>query len=300
MYSQMTTTDGPTIHTRRVRWSWQGQDVTLGVDEAGDGPAILLLPALSSISTRREMHPLMRRLADRAHLVATDWPGFGDQPRPPMAWTPDALSSFLEWFVRQEVPALHATVAAGHAASYALHLAARHPALLGRLVLLAPTWRGPLPTMTGGDRPWFGRIRRIVGMPVVGSAVYRLNVNPPVVRMMVAGHVYSEAQALPVAWWAQKRAVMAAPGARFASVAFVTGGLDRVNSREAFLNLARAVQGPLLVAYGGETPPKSRAEIDALAALPSVQTVMTPAGKLAFYEEDPDETCTAISDFLFR
>jgi pimeloyl-ACP methyl ester carboxylesterase len=286
MYSQMTTTDGPTIRTRQVRWSWQGQDVTLGVDEAGDGPAILLLPALSSISIRREVHALMRQLADRAHLVATDWPGFGDQPRPPMAWTPDALSSFLEWFVRQEVLALHATVASGHAAAYALDLAARRTTLLGRLVLLAPTRPGPLPTMVGGDRRWFSRIR--VGMPVLGPALYRLNVNPPVIHMMVAGHVYGEARALPAAWWEQKQAVIAAPGARFASVAFVTGGLDRVKSREAFLNLARAVQGPLLVAYGGETPPKSRPEIDALAALPSVQSVMTAAGKLALYEEYPD------------
>jgi pimeloyl-ACP methyl ester carboxylesterase len=300
MYSQMTKTNGPTIHTRHVRWSWQGQDVTLGTDEAGDGPAILLLPALSSISTRREMHPLVRRLADRARLVVTDWPGFGDQPRPSIAWTPDALSSFLEWFVRQEAPALHATVAAGHAASYALELAARHPDLLGRLVLLAPTWRGPLPTMMGGDRTWFSRIRRIVGLPVVGAALYRLNVNPPVVRMMVGGHVYSDARALPVTWWEQKRAVMAAPGARFASVAFVTGGLDRVQSRKAFLDLARAVHEPLLVAYGGETPPKSRAEMEALAALPSVESFVTSTGKLAFYEEHPDDTCLAIRDFLCR
>lgn len=295
----MTVPDGPTIHTWQLRWSWQGQDITLGVNEAGDGPAILLLPALSSISTRREMHPLMRRLADRAHLVATDWPGFGDQPRPPVAWTPDALSSFLQWFARQEAPPLHATIAAGHAASYALHLAAQHPALLGRLVLLAPTWRGPLPTMMGGDRPWFGRIRRMVGMPVVGPVVYRLNVAPPVVRMMVAGHVYSDARTVPVAWWAQKRAVMAAPGARFASAAFVTGGLDRVQSREALLDLARAVQKPFLVAYGGETPPRSRAEIEALAALPLAQSFMAPRGKLAFYEEYPDDLCPAISEFLF-
>ena len=293
-------TDGPIIRTRQMRWSWQGRDVTLGVEEAGDGPAMLLLPALSSISTRREMHPLMCRLADRARVIAPDWPGFGDQPRPAIAWTPDALSAFLDWFARQEVQPLHATVAAGHAASYALHLAARDPTILGRLVLLAPTWRGPLPTMMGGDRPWFSRIRRMVGMPVAGPLLYRLNVNPPVVRMMVAGHVYSDARSLTAAWWQQKRAVMAARGARFGSVAFVTGGLDRVHSREAFLELARAVQRPILVAYGAETPPKSRAEIDALATLPSVQTVMTSHGKLALYEEYPDEICAAISDFLFR
>jgi pimeloyl-ACP methyl ester carboxylesterase len=81
---------------------------------------VLLLPALSSISTRRELHPLMRGLAARFHLIAPDWPGFGDQPRPPIAWTPEALSAFLDWFVREQVPALHATIAAGHAASYAL------------------------------------------------------------------------------------------------------------------------------------------------------------------------------------
>ncbi len=108
---------------------------------------MLLLPALSSISTRRELHPLMLGLAHRAHVIAPDWPGFGDQPRPPVAWTPDALSSFLEHFVREEGQSPHATIAAGHAASYALHLEAQTPGVLGRLALLAPTWRNVSTTL---------------------------------------------------------------------------------------------------------------------------------------------------------
>lgn len=176
---------------------------------------MLLLPALSSISTRREMHPIMRALAAKWRLIAVDWPGFGDLPRPPIAWTPDALSAFLERFAREHAPAVHGTIAAGHAASYALHLAAGHPDLLGRLALLAPTWRGPLPTMAGGYRPVFDRIRRAIALPVVGPALYRLNVNPVVVRMMVSGHVYSDARQLSAEQTQDKHRVITAKGARF-------------------------------------------------------------------------------------
>jgi pimeloyl-ACP methyl ester carboxylesterase len=283
-----------------VLWSWQGSETALGVDEAGDGPSVLLLPALSSISTRREMHPLMRGLAGKWHVIAPDWPGFGDQPRPPIAWTPDALSSFLDWFVRDQVPTLHATIAAGHAASYALHLAAQHPDILGRLALLAPTWRGPLPTMAGGDRPLFVRIRRAIAMPILGPLLYRLNVNPLVVRMMIAGHVYSNARQLPAEQMREKQQVIAARGARFGSAAFVTGGLDLVHSRAEFLDLVRRTERPLLVVYGAGTPPKSRAEMAVLAGLPGVRSFVAPRGKLGFYEEYSEDSCPVIKEFLIR
>ncbi len=291
-------TGTPTIRTREICWSWQGKLVTLGIDETGSGPPVLLLPALSSISTRREMHPLMQQLAATVHLVAPDWPGFGDQPRPALAWTPDALSAFLDHFVRHEVPSLHATVAAGHSASYVLHHAAKHPGALGRLALLAPTWRGPLPTMTGGDRPLFRTIRQAIGLPVVGPLLYRANVNRFVVRMMVAGHVYSDATGLSGDRLRQKRAVIGAPGARFGSAAFVTGGLDRITSRAACLDLARNIIDPILLAYGAETPPRSRAEMEALAALPGVQSVVIPRGKLGLHEEFATDLIPRLAAFL--
>ncbi|MBN9507980.1 MAG: alpha/beta hydrolase [Alphaproteobacteria bacterium] len=287
------------IHTRELQWSWQGRALTLGVDEAGDGPPVLLLPALSSISTRREMHPLMAALAPGFRLIAPDWPGFGDRPRPAINWTPEALSAFLEHLVVQDLPALHATVAAGHAAAYALHLAAQRPGVLGgRLALLAPTWRGPLPTMAGGDRRLFHAIRRAVALPVAGPLLYRLNVNRFVVRMMVAGHVYSEADTLAGERLRQKQDVIRAAGARFGSAGFVTGGLDRLGSRRAFVDLARRVAQPVLVAYGAGTPPKSRAEMAALAELPNVRAWIAPRGKLGFYEEFGAELAPTLSAFL--
>jgi pimeloyl-ACP methyl ester carboxylesterase len=188
----------PEIRTCQVRWTWQGQDLSLGIDESGSGPSAHLVPALSSISTCREMRPLMLGLANRFSMIAPDWPGFGDQARPPIAWTADALSSLLDQFVHEQAPAQHATIAAGQVASYAQYHAAGCSDILGRIVLLAPTWRGPLPTIVGGDRKLFHQIRHIVGFLVLGPRLYRLNVNPIVVPMTVAGHVYSDPRTLSV------------------------------------------------------------------------------------------------------
>jgi pimeloyl-ACP methyl ester carboxylesterase len=81
-------------------------------------------------------------------------------------------------------------------------------------------------------------------------------------------------------------------------VRFVTGRLDPLASREAFLDLARRASAPMLLIYGAETPPKSRAEMEALAAVPGVRTVRLAKGKLSAHEELPDATMEAIAPFL--
>ena len=107
-----------------IVWNWKGQVVLVGVDRLGAGPTVLLLPALSSISTRREMRPLQERLASNFTTVAVDWPGFGDEPRPAIRWEPDAYVTFLRYVLTEVVTRPFATVAAGHAASYALAVGA--------------------------------------------------------------------------------------------------------------------------------------------------------------------------------
>jgi pimeloyl-ACP methyl ester carboxylesterase len=281
-----------------MRWSWHGCDMALGLDEAGSGPLLLLLPALSSISTRAEMHPLMQRLAGQFRVLALDWPGFGTAPRPPLPWTPDALSAFLRHALAELGARPHGVIAAGHAATYLLHHAAQHPGFTDRIVLVAPTWRGPLPTMAGGDRPLFARIRRIIALPGLGNLLYRLNVSSFVVRRMVSGHVYSDPAWLTGERLNEKRKVMDAKGARFASVAFVTGGLDRVVSRAEFLSLAGRAGVPIRLIYGGETPRRSLAEMEALAGLPGVTTMRLARGKLSVHEEFADEVAAALQPFL--
>jgi pimeloyl-ACP methyl ester carboxylesterase len=286
------------MQTAELTWTWRGKRIDVGFDAIGRGPTVLLLPALSSISTRREMRPLQERLRGQYRTVAVDWPGFGERPRPALDWTPEAYTAFLTLVTETVAPAPHAVIAAGHGATFTLMHAGRHPGAFGRIVLLAPTWRGPLPTMMNGHKPFFARVRQAVDLPVLGPLLYRLNVNRLVVRYMAAGHVYVHPAWLSGERMREKLAVTHAAGARFASVRFVTGLLDPLATREEFLAAARAPRVPMLMVYGADTPPRSRAEMEALAAVPGLRTVCLPQGKLSLHEEYPDAVAQAVAPFL--
>jgi pimeloyl-ACP methyl ester carboxylesterase len=272
--------------------------VRVGVTWHGRGESVLMLPALSSISTRREMWPLQERLGPWFTTLAIDWAGFGDRPRPPLRWSPAIYRSFLAYLLTEVAPRPFATIAAGHAAAYCLNAAAAQPGSTGRLCLIAPTWRGPLPTMMGRKLPMFAQISRVVDWPVIGGLLYRLNVNRFMVRKMALGHVYAKTSSLSDARFEEKLAVTRAPGARHSSVRFVAGELDPMATREAFLTAAQQVNDPIMVVYGAETPPRSRAEMEALAGLPNVVATVVPHAKLAVHEEFPDEVAATIKKFL--
>jgi len=155
-----------------MTWHWKGKAIRVGFDRRGEGPTLLLLPALSSISTRREIHPLQERFASAFATVAIDWPGFGDQPRPAIDWDPIAYTSFLRHVLTQLSLRPFATVAAGHAASFALSIAADAPGSLGSLCLIAPIWRGPLPTVMDGRRKVGKWIARAGDIAVLGHLLY--------------------------------------------------------------------------------------------------------------------------------
>ena len=47
-------------------------------------------------------------------------------------------------------------------------------------------------------------------------------------------------------------------------------------TRQVFLSAAQQVNDPIIVVYGAETPPRSRAEMEALAGLPNVVAAVVP------------------------
>ncbi len=162
------------IETQVLSLTLAGRSLTLPADRIGEGPPALLLPALSSIATREEMRPLAARLSARHRCLVPDWPGFGAQPRARVPLAPDTLHAFLDALLDKAPGPYALGVAAGHAAGYLVAAAARHPGAFARLVLVAPTWRGPLPTAMGEERrPLFARLRRAVEAPVLGNLLYR-------------------------------------------------------------------------------------------------------------------------------
>ena len=243
------------------------------------------------------MSPLQVQLASSFEVISVDWPGFGDNPKPEVDWRPEAYAAFLHHLVTNIIPKPFATCAPGHGAIYALAKAAADPGSMGRLCLIAPTWRGPLPTMTGKPNATFQWIVRIVDLPLLGSMLYKLNVNRFMLRMMCRGHVYADPDWLAGARLTEKLPVTNSKGARYASVRFVTGALDNRNRAE-LLSMATRVPDPILVLYGAGTPPKSKAEMEALTELKNVYAVELPSGKLAVHEEFPSDTASTIKVFL--
>jgi len=171
--------------------------------------------------------------------------------------------------------------------------ARRHPGTFGRLVLVAPTWRGPLPTAMPDRAAWFPRIRRAVEAPVIGEALYRLNISPPIIGRMMKAHVYGDREAVTPAVVRAKHAITRQRNGRFGTAAFVTGGLDPVASRDAFLGLFGPGLPPVLVLRPEGAPRRSGAEMDALAESGLARAMRVP-GALSPHEEHPAAVAAAI------
>lgn len=277
-------------------WNWQGQSWRVVYETIGQGTPVLLLPAFSTVSTRWEMAALAELLAPKLQVFALDWPGFGQSDRLPLDYQPALYQKFLADFTKDLFDRPIAVVAAGHAGGYAMKLAQMRSDVWSQIVLAAPTWRGPLPTM-GANRQVSGIVKEIVRSPMLGQFLYKLNTAPSFLKFMYRQHVYSDPAHLTDTFIQQKWEITQQPGARFAPAAFVTGNLDPASTRAEFLNWFEPLPAPVLAIVGEQAPPKSKAEMEVLAQLPGVQAQVL-AGSLGLHEEYPIAVGKAILDFL--
>ena len=291
----MTTTSVPSSTLREYFWNWQGQPIRVVYETFGDKTPVLLLPAFSTVSTRGEMQPLAELLANQFQTVTLDWPGFGDSDRPPLNYQPSIYHQFLQDFVTNVFNTPIAVIAAGHAAGYAMQLAQK--GVFSKIVLVAPTWRGPLPTMMGKPPETFGMVRGAVRSPILGQFLYKLNTAPSFLRWMYRRHVYTDQTKLTPEFIQQKWEITQKSGARFAPVAFVTGGLDPFLNQADFLAQFQPLPAPTMAIIAEQAPPKSKGEMEALAALPGIQTHRI-SGTLGLHEEYADAVAEAVLPFL--
>ena len=281
---------------KKYIWHWNQQQVTIVYETLGKGTPILLLPAFSTVSTRGEMRGLAERLAPQFQVIAVDWVGFGESDRPPLDYNSALYHQFLADFVRDNIKSPIAVVAAGHAAGYVMQLAQQQPQVWSKIILAAPTWRGPFSSM-GVPGPISGIVREIVHTPIIGQALYQLNTTGSFLRSMYGSHVYVDQAQLTPEFITKKRQITQQPGARYAPAAFVTGAIDPVPVRSQFLAYFDPLPAPVMVVIGDRAPSSSKAEMEALAELPGVETVVLP-GALGLYEEYSDQLADAIIPFL--
>jgi pimeloyl-ACP methyl ester carboxylesterase len=276
-------------------WQWQNQTISVTYGVQGQGQSLLLLPAFSTVCSRTEVADIASILADRWQVTSIDWPGFGDSGRPRTAYDPSFYQQFLADFTRDCVPHPTNVVATGHTAGYVLQLAQTQGELFDKIILVAPTWRGPLPTMMSGQKSWFKLLRDLVGTPLLGQALYGANTTKGFLEMMYRRHVYANPDNITPELIATKQQISQRPGARFAPAAFVTGGLDLVADRASFQALCQDLK--LSVIIGGDSPPKSLAEMRSMAELPGVTSVTLP-GTLGMHEEYATLVAAEIGNIL--
>ncbi|WP_310422174.1 alpha/beta hydrolase [Chamaesiphon sp. VAR_48_metabat_135_sub] len=281
----------------KYQWSYKGQSLTIAYETAGRGEPILLLPSFSTVSSRTEMSGLANYLSPQFQVTTVDFPGFGDSTRSRLDYSPPLYRQFLIDFIKDIYTSPIAIVAAGHAAGYAIDFAANVPNSVAKLVLVAPTWRGPLPTMAQGQKPWLQTVRDLIRTPILGQFLYQLNTTPSFLRFMYRRHVYADIGKLTPDLLDRKRQLTQQPGARFGAGAFVTGGLDPYVDRSDAVADLQSLSVPVTIAIGENSPPKSKAEMLALAAVGNVISQTLP-GTLGLHEEYPTELYDAILPFL--
>jgi pimeloyl-ACP methyl ester carboxylesterase len=292
MHTPVLTSDS----TQTYEWKWLNQTLKIAYDRRGEGSPILLLPAFSTVSSRKEWEAAAQILGTAYQVTCVDWPGFGESDKVAIAYNSVLYKSFLPDFVAACFEQPLTVVAAGHAAGYALQLAQRLPKQVANLVLVAPTWRGPLPTM-GAPKAIASGVEQLVRSPLIGQFLYYLNTRPSFLKWMYSRHVFADAQHLTPDFMAAKYATTQQRGARFGPAAFVTGGLDPVTNRGAFLQLFSGLRAQCLAITSEDGPPKSKAEMEAIGAISFAQIQSHP-GSLGLHEEYDAEVAALIQTFL--
>jgi pimeloyl-ACP methyl ester carboxylesterase len=121
---------GAQVHTLQVgtqRWAYV---------EAGQGPLVVLLHGFTG--AKENWLPLMRRLAKTHRVIAPDLPGWGESAREPGAdYGPTAQVERIAAFLRALGPPPALLVGHSMGGQFTGLLAARHPELVGRVVLMS-------------------------------------------------------------------------------------------------------------------------------------------------------------------
>ena len=178
-------------------------------------------------------------------------------------------------------------VAAGHSASVVLTLKDKYINTIKQVVLIAPTWRGPLPSMTGWSPKRLNIINEIVRLPIIGPMLYFINTTKVIIRFMMKRHVWLNKNDLDNDKIRKLQVLSRQKGARYASAAFVTGRLDIDNNNKWWISNTNKVKEMSTLVIPKDSPKRSLSEMEALSE--SIKDVLYIRGRLGCHEEFGEE-----------
>jgi pimeloyl-ACP methyl ester carboxylesterase len=205
--------------------------------EGGSGPPLLLVHGyLWSGTAWEDAFPFLSR---GLRVIVPDLPGFGESEKPPPARYAYGYEAFTESLV-DLVAALGVgrVSVCGHSmgGAVALMLAAHHPDLVEKLVLVDPI---VYPSRRG-------TAASVATLPILGPILFKQMYGRAMFRRFFRENVYARSASLPEERIQRMFAAFNAPAAREAAYATMLATLDR---RALVASIPR-VSAPTLVAWG--------------------------------------------------
>jgi len=205
--------------------------------EAGAGATLLLVHGfLWSGAVWEEVFP---RLARSFRVIVPDLPGFGESEKPSPARYGYGFEGFAESLV-DLIAALRVgrVSVCGHSmgGAIAMMLAANHPDLVERLILVDPTVYGSRRNVAAS----------IATLPILGPIVFKQMYGRATFRRFFEENVYASPESAPAIRLERMFETFNAPAAREAAYATMLATLD---TRPLVASIPR-VNAPTLVAWG--------------------------------------------------
>ncbi|MBI4701720.1 MAG: alpha/beta hydrolase [Deltaproteobacteria bacterium] len=259
----------------------------LRVTEAGDEAGAPLVLLHGFMVSHLEFDDVIDLFARRFHVLAPDLPGFGESEKPSPARYAYGVETFAEAVVDLVAAyGLGRSSVVGHAmgGTVALTLAAHHPELVARLVLVD--------AICYPRRLGLGA--RLELLPVVGAVLFKQLYGRRRFRRYFQEQVFAPDAAVPPALVDRFYAYFNTPAARESAYAVLTALLD---TRPVVARIAR-IRTPALVVWGRDdrVVPASFA-LRLAREIPGARLELLDAGHCP-HAELPQEFVAAVSEFL--
>ncbi len=210
----------PAIFATRVFSTSRGEMV---YHESGSGAPLVFVHSICTGASSYEWSKVYGRFAGSHRVLAPDLIGFGESGRPAPALSPAdhvvALRDFIRGLCGGDPPVI---IGSGAGAGLAVLLAASHPEIVSRLILLLPAGPGE-----------FGRHRLPPGLsfasrlPILGRFLYRNYLSRrAAVRAWLCEYGFADAGAVTTEMVDVFTTCAQLSGAGHAVRAFLSGGLD--------------------------------------------------------------------------
>ena len=137
--------------------------------------------------------------------------------------------------------------------------------------------------MTSRHPKYFGWLRGLVVLPILGPVLYHLDTSRAILKFMLRRHVWVQPKWLTNERLLEQQKIRLRTGSRFASVAFVTGGLDLEGDRSWWISQIKKLQCSVHVVIAKQAPPQSKREMELLAD--HAQQISEINGRLGLQQE---------------